>query len=280
MKIFFWIVCFISLLNASYGYSHETLDTGSNTAAEISIKEMTGQTIPPDITFFDENGEKIKLGDMRGKPVLLTLVYYTCEHICPQMLEGLALALPRLSLQAGRDYRVITASFDPEDTPQRAKESRKNYIKAAGISFPEGAWKFLTGDSRNIQRLTESVGFRYRKDIHGFTHPVVLIFLTPEGKISRYFSVTKYEYGAAYPISFSSFDLNIAFAEAAQGKPVTELKRVLLYCFSHEPPGQSKFFYFIAVVGLVTLIAMVSFFVYLRVTEKKYRRKGWDSGDK
>lgn len=274
MKRIFIIICFITLFTSGYGYTHETLDTGSGATGDMGITELTGQTIPPDITFFDENGTRIKLGDMLGKPVLLTLVYYTCEHICPQMLTALALALPRLSLQAGSDYQVITVSFDPEDTPRRAQDSKKNYIKAAGSAFPEGAWKFLTGDRQNIQRLTESVGFRYRKDIHGFIHPVVLIFLTPEGKIARYFSVTKYEYGAAYPISFSSFDLNVAFTEAAQGKPVTELKRVLLYCFSHEPPGQSKFIYFIAVVGLITLLAMASFFVYLRVTEKKYRKKG------
>jgi len=273
MKIFLWVICFITLLDAGYGYSHETLDTGVGTAGEVSITEMTGQTIPPDITFLDENGKKVKLKDMLGKPVLLTLVYYTCEHICPQMLAGLATALPRLSLAAGKDYRLISVSFDDKDTPQIARDVKRNYVKAAGGSLPEDAWKFLTGDRGNIKRLTESVGFHYRKDIHGFTHPVVLIFLSPQGKISKYFTVTKYQYGAAYPISFSSFELNVALTEAEQGKPVTEIKRAVLYCFSHEPPGQSKFFYFIAVAGFITLIAMISFFVYLRSTEKKYRKE-------
>ena len=63
----------------------------------------------------------------------------------------------------------------------------------------------------------------------------------------------------AYPITFSSFDLNMALTEAAQGKAVTGLKKALLYCFSHEPPGQSKFFNFMAVVGIVTLVAMAVF---------------------
>ncbi len=88
----------------------------------------------------------------------------------------------------------------------------------------------------------------------------------------RYFTVTKFEYGTAYPISFSSFDLNVALEEAAKGKPVTELKRAFLYCFSHEPPGQSKFFYFIGIVGIVTLAAMASFFVYLQVSSKRSRK--------
>jgi hypothetical protein len=59
--------------------------------------------------------------------------------------------------------------------------------------------------------------------------------------------------------------------EAAQGKSVTGLKKALLYCFSHEPPGQSKFFNFMGVVGLITLAAMAAFFVYLQVTVRRYR---------
>lgn len=272
MKTFGWILSFLVLFCVPGGYAHETLDTGQAAKGEIGISEKIGGTVPADLTFYDEKGQEIRLGDLRGKPVILTLVYFTCEHICPQLLAGLAAAVPRLSPAAGKDYRVVSVSFDPADTPQIAGNIRRNYLKAVGRSLPADAWRFWTGNRQNIDRLTESVGFRYRRDIHGFNHPVVLIFLTPEGKISRYFSVTKYEYGAAHPISFSSFDLNVALTEAAQGKPVTELKRALLYCFSHEPPGQSRFYYFIGLIGLLTLLVMTAFFIYLQVTSKKYRK--------
>ncbi len=272
MKKLLWVLIFWSLLCTGSGYAHETLDTEALAKGEIGITEKTGQTLPADITFIDEKGQKIELRDLLGKPVILTLVYFTCEHICPQLLAGLAAALPRLASAAGKDYRVVSVSFDPTDTPQIAANIKRNYLKASEDGVPSDGWTFLTGDHRNIDRLTDAVGFRYRQDVHGFTHPVVLIFLSPEGKISRYFSVTKYDYGAAYPVTFSSFDLNVALAEAAQGKPVTELKRALLYCFSHEPPGQSKFFYFIGIIGLITLLAMAAFFVYLQLTSKKYRR--------
>ena len=241
-------------------------------------RRRRGSSLPPDLAFRDEKGVAIKLGDLRGKPAILTLVYYTCEHVCPLMLSGLSQALPRLTLGAGKDYRVITVSFDETDTPQKARDVRKNYIKAAGPAFPEEGWKFLTGDRESIDKLTQSVGFRFQKDIHGFNHPVVLIFLSPEGKISKYLQVTKYQYGAEYPITFSSFDLAMALEEAAQGKAVTGLKKALLYCFSHEPPGQSKFFTFIAVVGLVTLAAMAGFFIYLQVSTRRYRKgKAYDA---
>jgi protein SCO1/2 len=274
MKGFSWLVGLLVLVCADTGYGHETLDAGGAGDGEIGIEEKMGELIPPDLVFRDEKGADVKLGALFGKPAILTLVYYTCEHVCPLMLSGLSQALPRLAVVAGKDYRVITVSFDETDTPEKARDVRKNYIKAAGSAFPEEGWKFLTGDRESIQKLTQSVGFRFRKDIHGFNHPVVLIFLSPEGKISKYLPVTKYQYGAEYPITFSSFDLNVSLAEAAQGKAVTGLKKALLYCFSHEPPGQSKFFNFIAVVGLITLAAMAAFFIYLHVSTRRYRKGG------
>jgi len=173
----------------------------------------------------------------------------------------------------GKDYRLITVSFDATDTPQIARNVKKNYTKAAGgTPSANDGWTFLVGDRENIRKLTEAVGFTYRKEVHGFNHPVVLIFLSPAGKISQYFKVTKYAYGADSPISFSSFDLNMGLTQAARGKEVSGLTKALLYCFSHEPPGQSKFFSFLAVIGLVTLAAMAAFFLYLQVTTARYRR--------
>jgi protein SCO1 len=272
MKEYVWLIGLLALVCTHDAYGHETLDIGSAGDGEIGIEEKTGQFLPGDLAFSDENGVDIKLRELFGKPVILTLVYYTCEHICPLMLGGLSQALPRLTVVAGKDYRVITVSFDETDTPGKAQDLKKNYIKAAGSAFPEEGWKFLTGDRESIQKLTQSVGFRFRKEIHGFNHPVVLIFLSPEGKISKYFQVTKYQYGVDYPMTFSSFDLNVSLEEAAQGKALTGLRKSLLYCFSHEPPGQSKFFTFIAVVGLVTLATIAGFFLYLHVSTRRYRR--------
>ncbi len=277
MKKSCWFIGFLVLLCADNGYGHETLETGGATGGEIGIEEKLGQVLPPGLVFRDENGEEIKLGSLFGKPVILTLVYYTCEHICPLMLGGLAPALPRLVMTPGKDYRLITVSFDATDTPQIAGDIKKNYIKASGSLFAEDGWKFLVGDQKNIDRLTKAVGFTYRKEIHGFNHPVALIFLSPAGKISQYLQVTKYGYGADYPITFSSFDLNMGLIHAAQGKEVTGITKAILYCFSHEPPGQSKFFTFVAVVGIVTLLAMAAFFIYLQISSRRYRRlRGYD----
>ena len=278
-------ICICGLLLANTVYGHETVDKGGAGTGEMGIEEKTGQRIPTNLVFYDEEGNRVKLEALLGKPVILTLVYYTCEHICPLMLGGLAQALPRLEALPGKDYRVITVSFDEGDKPETARSLKRNYMKAIGPfdrlpdkTFPEDAWEFLTGTKESIHDLTEAVGFRYRKDIHGFSHPVVLIFLAPDGTISRYLYVTQFQYGQSYPITFSSYDMNMGLTEAAQGKTVTGFRKALLYCFSHEPPGQSKFFNFMAVVGLITLAAMATFFVYLQVTTRRYRKgKGYDA---
>ncbi len=265
-------LCLLGLLLPGSAAGHETLPSGDSETGRIGLEEKIGQVIPPGLVFRDENGAEVGLETLRGKPAILTLVYYTCEHVCPLLLSGLSAALPRLMMTPGKDYRLITLSFDPTDTPQTAGNVRKNYLKAAGTPLAKDAWQFLVGDRENIEKLTRAVGFTYKKEIHGFNHPVVLIFLSPAGKISQYFNVTKYGYGADYPISFSSFDLNVGLTQAARGQELSGLTKALLYCFSHEPPGQSKFFNFLAAVGLVTLAALAAFFVYLQVTTRRFRR--------
>jgi protein SCO1/2 len=188
------------------------------------------------------------------------------------MLGGLSQAIPRLAMTPGTDYRLITVSFDPTDTPGIARDIKKNYMRPAGTRIAPGGWTFLVGDQANIDSLTRAVGFTYAREIHGFNHPVALIFLSPAGKISQYLQVTKYGYSADLPVNFSSFDLNLGLTRAAQGKEVSEVTKAILYCFSHEPPGQSRFFDFLAVVGLVTLAAMAAFLIYLTVTTRRYRK--------
>lgn len=280
MKSILWFVALAILLLPGGGYGHENPLPGDPAGGEIGIEEKAGEVIPSGLVFRDESGAEVTLESLLGKPAILTLVYYTCEHICPLLLSGLAQALPRLALSVGTDYRIITVSFDETDTPGIARDAKRNYIKAYGSSAAEKGWSFLTGGHESIERLTRSVGFRFQREIHGFNHPTVLIFLSPTGKIVKYLPVTNYRYGAESPITFSSFDLNMALTEAAEGKTVTGLRKAVLYCFSHEPPGQSRFFYFIAWVGLATLLALAAFFVYLHVSSRRYRRfKGYDDGE-
>ena len=67
------------------------------------------------LTFKDHNGQPVALSDYftDGKPVLLTLNYYSCETLCSVQLNAMLNALKDLDWVAGEDFRMVTISIDP-----------------------------------------------------------------------------------------------------------------------------------------------------------------------
>jgi protein SCO1 len=236
----------------------------------VGVHENTGRIVPLNLTFRDERGTEIRLGDIINKPTILTLVYYQCSHICPQMLFGLSEVLSKIKLVPGRDYKIITLSFDETDTPEDARTQKVNYIKAINADFPEISWKFLTGDRETIEKISDAVGIKYRQVMHGFVHPEVLIFLSPEGKITRYLHVSTSAYGVQYPVLFSPVEFTGAITDASKGIISARITRTPFLCFPHEPEQQAKFYHLLAVLGAITLLVMLFLFVYLRMTTKKF----------
>ncbi|HEX8948015.1 MAG TPA: SCO family protein [Dissulfurispiraceae bacterium] len=232
--------------------------------SEAGLDEKTGNTISPGLVLYDENGKSIRFAELSGRPLILTFVYYRCSHICPQMLEGLARALADLQLEPGKDYSVITLSFDDTDSPADARDQKRNYLKAVSKPYPEKAWRFLTGSRESIEKLLETTGIRVKRGTHGFVHPEVLVFVSPSGRITRYLYVEKFHYGGSYPVTFSPTVLTSAINEASREKLGISEGRSALYCFSHEPAMQEKFFNILKVSGAVTLICSIALFLYLQ----------------
>jgi protein SCO1/2 len=237
----------------------------------IGIEERIGRTVPQDIVLSDEQGREVTLGALIKRPTIMTLVYYSCGRFCPQLLAGLASALPQLPLQAVKDYQVVTVSFDASDTPAIARDLKRNYLMAAGGTVPADAWRFLTGDPRNIERLCTAVGFTFRKEHEGFAHPVTLILLSPDRRITRYIHVTKFAYGVEYPITFSTVGLSQALTDAGQGKASAATGKGFLFCFPHEPQRQQEFFHILTWIGAATILCLAALFVYLALSGRKPR---------
>lgn len=258
----------LSLLLTGSAYGHETA-----VPQEVGIEEKVGQTLPLDAVFYDEEGTEVTLRRLVDRPVVLSLVYYNCDRICPQFLGALAEVLGKLPPGPGKNYSVLTVSFDPDDTPKNAREARKNYIKALDGKFPENSWKFLTGNKTATKKLTDAVGFKIqREELHGFSHPLALIVLSPDGRITRYLYTTNYAYGAPNRISFLPFDLSMAIAEASKGKPGISSRRDFLYCFPHAPKEQEAFFNLLKTMGAVIMLSLIGFFIYLTTANRKARK--------
>lgn len=230
----------------------------------FGLEEKLGANVPLEVTLRDEQGRDVVLRDLVRRPTLVCFVYYRCPGICTPLLTDLAELLDRSKVSPGKDFDVLTISFDFRDTPEMAAKKRQSYhnlLKKRTI--PEDSWRFLTGDEASTKRLTDAVGFQYVKDGTEFRHPGVLIMLSPEGRVIRYL-VGK---------NFQPFDLEMATAEAARNETGVTVRRVLLLCFNYDPKGRRYVFNTTKVVGAVTVLLVGAFFLYL-VLSRKRRVKG------
>jgi protein SCO1/2 len=225
----------------------------------VGIDQKVGQYVPLDLTFADEKGQTVNLKQLIHRPTILALVYLHCPNVCSLLLQNLADALDKLPAEPGKEYSVLSVSFDETEKPDLALQKKKTYLKMIQKPFPENAWRFLTGDKENIRKLTDAIGFHFRRVGEDFEHPVGLIILAPDGKIIRYM------YGA----DLLSFDLKMALVEASQGKIGPAISKVVRFCFSYDPKANKLVFNTLKVTGTVTLLFALSFIVFLLFKGKK-----------
>lgn len=220
----------------------------------VGIDERLGEQIDlKNLHFTDENGKKVTLSDYSAlnKPVVYILGYYECPKLCSLVFNGFSLSARSLEWSIGEEFEVVTVSVNPKEGPELAKIKQKNYVNHYGRLSAKDGWHFLTGDQRNITALAEQIGFRYKYDpkIQQYAHAAVLIFVTPEGKISRYL----------YGIDFPHNDLKIALVEASEGTIGTVMEQLLLYCFHYDPDSGSysfTIFFMMQMAGALTLLIL------------------------
>lgn len=229
----------------------------------IGIDQKLGQSIPLDLTFSDENGQMVRLRQLIHRPTILALVYLHCPNVCSLLLQNLADTLNRLPADPGKEYAVLSISFDETEKPELALEKKRTYLKMIQTPFPDDTWRFLTGDKQNIRELTDAVGFHFKRVGEDFEHPVALIILAPDGKIIRYM------YGAD-PLPF---DLKVALVEASQGKIGPTIAKVVRFCFSFDPKAHKLVFNTLKVTGTVTLLFALSFVTFLIFKGKRQHPK-------
>lgn len=227
------VVAAIAPQYAPAQYMHEpkqalTDNTNIPILQQVGIDQHIGQQIPLDLTFRDETGRSVPLRQYFGhKPVLLTLVYYQCPMLCSEVLNGVVSSLLPLKLDVGKDFDVLTVSFDPRDTPAVATEKRDTYLRRYGRAGADKGWHFLTGDTPAIEALTKAVGFRYVWDpkIQQYAHASGIMVLTPQGRLAQYF----------YGIEYAPKDLKLALVESSEGKLGTVVDQLVLYCYHYDP---------------------------------------------
>ena len=196
---------------------------------DVSFRQQLNEQLPLDAAFKDEAGRDVRLGDYfkTGKPVVLAFVYYQCTMLCTQVMNGLSSALNVLSLEPGRDFEIVTVSFNPHDTPETARTKKTVYMDRYKNPRAPAAWHFLSGDEPSIARLTTAAGFRYAwdADTKQYAHPTGVIVLTPDGRLARYL----------FGIEYGPRDLRYALVEASDGRVGTVVDSLVLYCYHYDP---------------------------------------------
>lgn len=233
---------------------------------DVAFEQKLGAQVPLDATFRDESGASVSLGQyFRGKPVILALVYYECPMLCTMVLNGLESSLRVLQFDVGREFDVLTVSFDTRDTPRLAAEKRANHLRNYGRPGASEGWHFLVGDEPSIRRLTDAVGFRYAwvPETKQFAHASGIVVLTPDGQVSRYF----------YGIEYSSKDLRLGLVEAGNRKIGNLIDQALLFCFQYDPASGKYGAVILNVVRLSAAVTVLLIVAYIGWNRRRERRR-------
>jgi protein SCO1/2 len=228
----------------------------------IGIVEKLGKQVPMDVELYDESGHLVQLRSVINKPTLIVPVYYRCAGICTPLLNEITKIVDKMDLVLGKDYQILTVSFDFNEKPETASDKRDNYLSEIKKSVDPNGWRFFTGDSLNVHRLTDSLGFYYQQSGKDWIHPTALIAVSPEGKITRYL----------YGIHQLPLDVKLAVMEASQGISSPTISKILNMCYTYDPEGKHYVFNFVHIAGLV-IVGLVAIFVVVFIVIPK-KKKG------
>ena len=221
--------------------------------ADVGIDEKLGKQVALDVVLKDENANDLTLSRLVDKPTVLMFNYYSCPGICPVLLNSMVDVVNQIQLEPGKDFRLISISFDPADTPEQARKKKANYLNMLKRQFSPDAWHFLTGSAENTKAVADSAGFNYRKEGDMYVHPGAIMVLTPKGIISRYL------YGTTFLIA----DVAMAIREAAGGKVRPTISKVLSFCYTYDPAGRTYVFSITRFVGAAILALAALFLIFI-----------------
>ena len=196
---------------------------------DIGFTQQLDASIPGEATFFDSTGRRVTLAEVMSadRPALLNLVYFQCPMLCNMSMDAVLRTLNTMQLRVGRDFDVITISFDPREKPPLAAGVKQTTLKRYQDPESAAGWHFLTGEQESIDQVTEAVGFKYEFDeaTGQFAHAAGVVMITPDGRISRYLT----------GIDYSARDIRLGLVESSAGKIGTPTDQVLLLCYSYDP---------------------------------------------
>lgn len=225
----------------------------------IGIEEHLGTMVPLDVELYDERGYLTPLSTVITKPTIVTFVYFRCPGICSPLLTELSRMVDQVDLELGKDYQIVTISFDHREKPDMAASKKESYLSAMHRRVDPAGWRWFTGDSASIRRLTDAAGFYFKREGNDWIHAGALIVLSPAGKVTRYVNGVQY----------LPFDVKMAVLEAAEGRTGPTIAKLLTFCYSYDPESRSYALNVTRIAGVVTVVLVLAFVVVFIVRPKQ-----------
>lgn len=233
---------------------------------DIGITENLGQKLDTSLTFTNEAGQTVALGQyFDGKrPVLLSLVYYNCPGLCNFVLNGATETFSKMDWELGNQFDMVVVSIDPKENAELAQKKKENYLKELKKPGAERGWHFLTGSEENIKKLAAQVGFAYKWDeaTEQWAHSAALYALSPDARIMRYL----------YGISYEPKTVRLSLVEASEGKAGSVIDKLILQCFQYNPNTRGYAFYAYNIVragGAIVGIFIAAILLPIWVRERR-----------
>jgi protein SCO1/2 len=223
--------------SAQYGLGVRADEGASNAArnaipanlTDVTVTEHLNAQLPLDVRLRDSSGRAVRLGEYftGRRPVLLNLAYYRCPMLCNLVSNAVVNGLRGVAWTPGTEFDVVTVSIDPRESAQDAAARRARIADQYGRASGANGWHFTVGEESEVRRLASALGFGYRYDArqNQYAHPAVVFLATPTGKVARYL----------YGISFNPNDLRFGLLEASEGRAISTVERVLLFCYHFDP---------------------------------------------
>ena len=219
------------------------------------------------LEFTDSFGRPVTLADYAGRPLLLSLIFTSCHHVCPALTKHLKMAVNAAREALGHDsFRIVTIGFDTaNDTPARMRD----FAHKQGIDDPQ--WAFLSASAETMARLVENVGFIYFTTPRGFDHITQITIVDRDGVI----------YSQVYGGTFELPWLVEPLKDLVFNRPQSEhslfsglVDRVKLFCTVYDPnTGRYRVDYSLFVQMAIGALVVLGTAAYLIVEIFRARRK-------
>jgi protein SCO1/2 len=149
--------------------------SGGQSTSELSLPPNSVYQL--EVSVEDQTGEITGLDRYRGNPVVVTMFYASCPHVCPMLVSTIKLTESRLTSDERAELRILTISIDPErDTPEKLRETLERH------SVDADRWSMTRSTPGDLRALAGVFGVKYKQLPDGeFNHTTRMILLDRDG---------------------------------------------------------------------------------------------------